>query len=326
MSWTALVFGQNPKVDHVVRLLEEGRIDNLAEAEALGSQSVPALVDALKRSQDSKRTCLLIRSLGAIRSDAAVRPICDALQQAARKDRPAVEWCATEALGQIGSPGALRSLLNIARSTGSQDAAFVQQVLPQSIASVSNTEVAVVFVEELTRDNGLFDLSFSRLAAIGATGAVPHIVPFLHNKSPELRASAARALYSLGGADAKSSLRQVLDEEPDPTVRTLVAGALVKAGDTQARSQLKTLASAGELQSRCLAIQMLGEMPDGFDQQFFQDLAFDNDPIIREYTVHALSKHTDPKAMALLKTIAQHDDFVRVRQTAQEALKAIKGD
>ena len=98
----------------LIQALDAARISvQIAAARALGrvnaSSAVGALLSTLKKSRSSSLKVTIIESLSKLKSKAAVKPLCDLLNDYSH--HPQVHRRAVEALGRIGDPQAITPLI-----------------------------------------------------------------------------------------------------------------------------------------------------------------------------------------------------------------------
>jgi HEAT repeat protein len=109
------------------------------------------------------------------------------------------------------------------------------------------------------------DDSDSRWWAVRALAASPHtrtshLIPFLSDSNPEIRAAAALGISHHPGEDALPALIKTLGDS-DPLTAGLAANALVKLGKTAVPNLIEA-AEKGQASIRILALRALSEMRD----------------------------------------------------------------
>lgn len=112
--------------------------------------------------------------------------------------------------------GVERSTVEAFRGTG--ELAYPQLV---DILHLSNRQFTRRYGHTAVAWRGLRTLQRNALIVLGNVGspvAIPEIAPFLQHARVELRASAAWALGSIGGLEAKAALEAALGDERDATV------------------------------------------------------------------------------------------------------------
>jgi HEAT repeat protein len=210
-------------------------------------QDPGAVVEGLRRLDPAAAGAALIRFL----DQGVFTPqyIDAALQRLYRHDRdyrghcyggppPTPQRLAIQALIDLGCREAIPTLRRLAR----EDEESVRGEAIQGLCALSGPDSAAELIPLLsTAPDGAKTAVMARLELLGCRDALPALRPFLRDRNPMLRLSAAVAGAHLGGPEFHPELRPLLDD-PLLFVRTGVAGALCRNGD---RSGLPLLMQLG---------------------------------------------------------------------------------
>jgi HEAT repeat protein len=215
-------------LDLVAHLLSDGNVETrLAALQTLSYALRPA-------DQGTVETCL-------VDDDLAVR--CGACSALARFGNRQAAEALVEALGD------------------SQEAVFDAAV--EAMGALGDVAYEVL-VPRLVRENGELDERIVRAMAVAGDAAAPVLRECLTRDSVAVRAAAARALFSVAGAEAAEDFLALLDDPAEP-VRQVAVDSLQQIGPSVAGSALDVL-RAGKLPGALSAADLLGQLQcDIFD-------------------------------------------------------------
>lgn len=327
----AIAFGAD--AEGIVKGYMEGRFrsrDFLQEIAKHGPEATDPLVKALRECRDPKRSVGLIRALGETRAPAAVDAIARATTSRAKPDGEAIaiQWAAAEALGKIGNAEAARLLLDIYRHPKTDDAAFIQQVLPASIAMIADKSAAPAFCEELKRDDGLFLLAIRKLHKLDAAEYAPEIAAFLSHTNSEARAAAAKALFAFGAPSTFALVQEASLREGDESIRVWLVAALARGGVPGAEVSLSLLAENREAppETRLLAVELLVKSVALRTADFLARITTDREPRVRATAVEMIGRLGCSVSLPVLHDIAGSDEWEALRERAKEIIEAFPDD
>lgn len=203
----------------------------LAAAESMArlgdDRIVPDMLDRLQREIQNPGsepgTEKIIDALRRLRDDRAVLPLVEML----RHPRETIRARAAEALGQIGDPVAVDSLIDLLQRDFN---AKVQAAAAKALGELKDPQ------------------------------AIPALEQALQH-STHVRCKALIALGEIGGRRALRSLIE-LTEDPAPTVRYHAANCLAKAGDRSALPALEALARDTDEMVRRTAVKAMQDLGD----------------------------------------------------------------
>lgn len=195
----------------------EAHASRAAAAVALGRigdpYAAPALLDAI--SDPFNLGTAASTALGRLRP-----PPVDALLAATRDGDPWRRARAASALGEIGDPVAFDA---IARLLGDEDAvaraaasAFEKLRDPRAVAPLLDV------LEDERRSAFVRAYAAMALGALGDRAASPALVAAVASPDALLRRAAARALCRVDIERERDRLARLADDDPDPTVRSVV--------------------------------------------------------------------------------------------------------
>ncbi len=240
-------------------------------------------------------------------------------------------------LDKIGSKDVRETLasIDILKAIGSPAVPY----LIESLADTSNTKVGTIIrtlgemkdkqaTGPLVRmlDNGDFRIrggACTALGLIGDTVSADYLIPALNDTANLVRKSAAFALGEIGAPKAISYLMKLLSDEYYG-VRFAAGNSLVKFGPLAVKPLIPLL-GLGDMNLRCLVIEILGKTKD---KKAFESLLVNlasPDWAIRGFTVEALGNLGNGRATKAIKDLEKTEVHPFVKRKIEEALqKAIK--
>lgn len=201
-----------------------------AAADRLAASHTAELV-RLIRSADSAVALEAIRRSTSMKTAAAVQPLGQVLDDSAE---PRMRLAATQALAEIGSPGALHVLEKTV-----EDRDRDVRIAGTRALAARGYRAALPRVERIIRGKPLRETKlseklafFEAFAALAGENGVELLDQILHGKGPlgkredpEVRACAASALAKISSPRARQSLERAAGEK-EPVVKSAVARAL----------------------------------------------------------------------------------------------------
>ena len=291
----------------------------------------------------------------------AVRPL---VLDSLRDGNPDMQLMAIRACGKFRDPDAIKPLVKCLL-----EAIPDPNPLPNSFTMEGKNDYAVLcwcrdslleigpegygpFIEATTKwDRSMLREIPEALAEKWGAAAIPHLIEFLDNKEPSVRASAAVylgqfkdqratdalirhlgdntgwAVECLAGAlaeigDAKSMaplLRMVKDQKEEKTKRILVAGVLAGKGRDEGIKFLVPLLKSHDPYDRAFAADKLGGSHNNVVMIPLLILLTDKNSAVRAEAVRSLGELHDPRAIQAVNKLLNDSD-PRVRHYALEAL------
>lgn len=255
---------------------ERFRLGLRVARELPGTQVTQALNAELPRTPENRQPLLLLAL--ADRGDSLVIPT---LVAAAQTGPKACRLVAVSALEKADSVVALPTLLHCATDSD-------PDVAHAALAAASRLpakEVDSQLVAQLPRSSGkMREVLITVASRRGVTEALPVIVTFSKDSSPEVRAAAMQAIGALGGSKEAAALVGLLQQDSKPAERTDMETALVSL--------------SGRLGNNCA--------------QPVMPLAQSSDPALRVIALHALAAAGGSDALnAVVAATTDSDENVR---------------
>ncbi len=305
----------------LVSLLKEGAKVRAAAAVALGEFGDPAAAapllaavdlgyggERVAETHDANRR--IAEALGRLRDRSAV-PV---LLKLTRSPDGFTQVAAVDALGDVGDPAAVETLVAIATSDDAEP--FTSKKALLALGKIGDARAVPAVVRMLFRERR--GVTFFPEAAIAASvigaPAVEPLLAVLEGRDRELSAWAHSAGVVEGALRAKAA--QVLGDLGDPRA----VPALVKTlswSDRFADVQMLVRVYAAESLGRLRAREAVGPLADAMGRE--------RDPNARDRYADALARVGDPRAMPALERAAQArawDD----REGALQALSRLGGE
>ena len=129
------------------------------------------------------------------------------------------------------------------------------------------------------------------LAAKNRTDAIPLIEAVFSDDDPEVRSAALRALVTLHGDTAPADMVKQLDD-PDVGVRCTAIASILTVGDgagnTEARAALENMVGSANLNDRCAATDVIGELEEPAFQEDLVQLLYDPEIGVQHDAIRAV--------------------------------------
>jgi HEAT repeat protein len=294
----------------------EAALDEVMAGKAPGAGK--ALLQVLSESQGTFRL-RVVRALGLVREDAAVRPLIELLAD------PAIEirTQAAKSLGSIADPAAAPAL---AKALGDSDVE-VREAAARALSACGSAKDVDALKPLLKDGNRLV-----RMAAIGSIGrlgtasALPLLQEQMQDTDPSYKRVVVKAIGTLkGGADIDASMAQWLADK-DFYLRGFTAEALAQRPANKAlEPALIRLLADPNLGVRIRAIEALAAWKSkAAVPELLKDLRAE-EPTLRWKATQALGSIGDPSSREALTYVAQNDSEAEIKKAAATALLAFKG-
>lgn len=232
-------FGSPEDVDRLIALLED-REPGVADAAAEGlgrlgdRRAVPPLLARLTTGRQGARRAAAV-ALGRLGEPSALSPLLAML----REDAPALQVAALMSLRQLGDPAAAPRVRLLAES---EDFNITFRV-PFVLASLYRREQRERYEYWISHGTPAMRAAVTEAVGYAADpGVIPALVGALNDDSAYVRASAARSLGLLGGADQASRLRALSTGDRSELVRD------------RARMAMSLLAQGGDIGARLISV------------------------------------------------------------------------
>jgi HEAT repeat protein len=160
------------------------------------------------------------------------------------------------ALGELNTPWANEMLV---AGLGKEKGEERQQV----IRAVGRTDDPAMAgkIERYASTQGLVFVTLEALGNLGNPESVNAVKPMVSNDSAPARTYAAAALWKLGEKSDAITVVNELMQDPDPTVRRMLAEQLGSIDDEEARSRLAALAEDGAKEVRVETMRAIAAAP-----------------------------------------------------------------
>ena len=293
----------------------EAAVDEVMAGKA--PKAGPALLGLLNEAQGAFRL-RVIRALGLLREDAAVRPLLESLNDPA----PEFRVQAAKALGSIGDAAAAGGLLKALKDGDVE----VREAAARALGSCG-TQKDVEALSALLKDGN----RLVRMAAIGSIGQLgtanelPLLRAQMKDSDPSYKRVVVKAIGTLRGADIDALLGGWLADK-DAYLRTFSAEALAKRPASKAvEGPLIRCISDPVLAVRVRAIEALGVWGSTAAVPELLKALRAEEPTLRWKSAQALGSIGDPAAKEALTYMSENDSEKEIKQAASDALQHLKG-
>jgi len=160
------------------------------------------------------------------------------------------------ALGELKSPWATEILVAGLKNESGEER---QQVI-RSLGRAGDPAQASK-IDRYANTQGLVFVTIEAIGALGNPESVEAVKPMLSNESAEARTYASVALWKLGEKSDAIAVVNELIQDPNPTVRRMLAQQLGSVDDEEARSRLAALAEDGSKEVRIETMRAIAQEP-----------------------------------------------------------------
>ena len=279
-------------------------------------QAGPALLDSLDDSKGLFRL-KVVRALGVVKDDAAVRPLVALMQDPDAEMR--VE--AARSLERIADPAAVPGLVS-ALGDGNEE---VREAAVRSLGACGGPAQAAPVAALLKDKNRLVRLAaVDTLGHLGGDTALTALEGQLAENEASFKRHVVIAIGASGGERAEAHLAGWLSDK-DPYLRGFAAEALAKRPPDEALTPvLLGLLNDPVYAVRIRAVEVLGAWRSKRAVPALLKTLKADEPTLRWKAVLALGSIGDGAAKEALDYLAQHDAEAEIRAAAGRALKDLK--
>lgn len=293
----------------------EAALDEVLAGKAPSAGS--ALLGLLSESQGAFRL-KVIRGLGYLKEDAAVRPLLDILSDPA----PEFRVQAAKGLGSIADPAAAAGLVKALKDGDVE----VREAAARALGSCG-TEKDVEALAGLLKDsNRLVRMAaINSIGQLGSAKALPTLREQMKDTDPSYKRVVVKAIGALKGADIDALLGEWLGDK-DAYLRTFSAEALSRrpANKATEASLIKRI-SDPVLAVRIRSIEALTAWKSKAAVPELLKSLRAEEPTLRWKSAQALGAIGDPAAKEALTYLSENDSEAEIKQAAVDALKNLKG-
>jgi HEAT repeat protein len=225
---------------------ERGLIDLLDDRDELVRQSAAYALGA----QDSRKA---VPRLIALATRPVQMPARDADDEAWADAYPYDTCAAVDALGQLGDLRAVRPLLFLIESQGSEGPIYEEAVRALGLIGDPRGAQAVRQAFETTRSEAVFA---DVLGAMFGVGAVDDLTDLAESDDPVTRRSVCEDLIRIGSPRASATVASLL-VDPDEEVRMAAREALARTADDAVVEEIVKGLESSSVDARAMAIELL---------------------------------------------------------------------
>ena len=292
----------------------EAALDEVLAGRVAGAG--PALLESLPDAQGAFKL-KVIRALGVVREDKAVKPLLALLADPSAELRVA----AARSLGRIADPSSAGALAK-ALADGDEE---VREAAARGLGQVGG-EADVDALGKLLKDkNRLVRLAaIDALGAIGSAKALAVLAPQLADTDPAFKRHVVKAIGSLKDDSVAPYLKAWLSDK-DPYLRGFTAEALAhRSPEKSLEKGLLALLDDEVWAVRVRAVEALGAWKSKAAVPALIKAVRAAEPTMRWKAAQALGAIGDVRAKEALEYLAEKDAELDIRKAAAEALKELK--
>jgi HEAT repeat protein len=286
-------------------------------------EAVEPLIKLLK-DEDGEVVRMTVIALGLLKDPRATEPICKVMDRddanVRHEDNPNIRYEALIALGEIGDPRAVDTLVDLLAD---------KELGPSTANILGNFKSEYVFGKvtkklhnsnPTVRTNAIAVFEYNQDPA-----AVPLLIKMLDDKSPEVRREAAFALGFFKEPEEVAQIEQPLINalgDNKSQVQETAARSLGRIGSKEAIPSLEGLLQDKDENLQIAAIEALGNLGKIGNPEVVDSLIptlEDEDWLVRETIVNSLVEIGDSRAVDSLISLLG-DESYRVRKSAAEGL------
>ncbi|MBI5551343.1 MAG: HEAT repeat domain-containing protein [Desulfobacterales bacterium] len=265
-----------------------------------------SIVDDLIEKTTAKGTYVraaAVQLLGDIKSDKAVEPLCQLLQQSNNK---ALRADIALSLGKIKSPVAVKFLCKALKDPDSKVRANAAEALGQIGSPDATYDLEASLYLEGFDYNGLVgNQATIALGKIKTPFSTKALIKALQHKDGEVRRHAADGLKKHKAIDAIPAIEEALSHEKHDSHRKIMENVLFQLKKSKAVADRNKPKDKKVSTSDDAAVQLKSE-----------------DPTIRKKAIAVIKKKGLPEEVSAIEPLL-FDDDAQVRKEAAEAIKAI---
>jgi HEAT repeat protein len=292
----------------------EEALDQVLAGRAPGAG--PALVAVLGDAQGAFKL-KVIRALGLVKEDSAVRPLIEILSDPS----PEFRLQAVRSLGSIADGAAAPALV---KALGDSDLE-VREGAAEALGSSGRASDVAALTPLLKDSNRLVRMAaISSIGHLGTADSLPLLQEQLKDKDTSYKRVVVKAIGSLKGANIDASLMLWLGDK-DAYLRGFSAEALAeRRANRDLEPALIKLLGDPNLGVRIRAIETLGVWKSKAAVPSLLKALRADEPTLRWKSAQALGQIGDPSAKDALTYVADNDTEVEIKQAANAALKHLK--
>jgi HEAT repeat protein len=283
----------------------------------LGRLADRQAIDSLAWLLDDER--LQLRDAASKALGQMGEPAVEHLLAAARSPLPPTRQAAMQALGSVGTPAAIETLIqSVADPVAAVRSAAVRALGETRSGKAVAPLMSLVQDEESTL-RGQAAASLARLGNL----ALDTLVAALRDSRPSVRVLAAQALGESGLKQAAPALVTLVGSDSS-AARGEAIEALGKIGDPSAVDPILAAIEGGSVVVRRKAISALGRLRDRRAVPAFVKALSDRDADVRQAAVIALAEMGDVSLLNKLEDVAENDPSSDVRTSAAVSIERIR--
>jgi HEAT repeat protein len=278
-----------------------------AMARSGGSDAVPRLLDLMNRGGELQLVALTATALGSIGTPEAVRGLLDLLSS---RRFPNLDGSLQGALAQVRDEAGVAMIAAALEGSNDEDTkrSLIQALgRGQSPAAVEPLRKLVAGAEPVElRAQGV-----SALGAVGNADAIRTVLALAKGEGP-LRNVAQYALQSARDPAVLKELVQSLETTDDPQLERSLLVAMGSVGDRSVTPRIvEKLETSPSVDTRIAAVQALGKMREdpGAVEALGKTLRGDGHVNLRVQAARALMQLGDPKNIPVLKSALEDEDI-----------------
>lgn len=327
-SFAALALGEirdKKAVEPLLEILDDPSPEvRMNAAYSLGEigdvKAVEPLIELLK-DKNGEVVRLTVIALGLLKDPKATEPICGVMDRDdARKhheDNPDIRQQAVYALGEIGDPGCIDTLLDL---LGDKELGYSAA---NTLGNFKSEDVFEKVTKKMQSSNPIVRTNAIAVFESNRDPAAVYIlIKMLNDKVPEVRKEAALTLSFFKEPKQVSQSEQPLINalgDGKSEVQEEAARSLGRLGSKEAIPSLKGLLQSKNKNLQNAAIKALGDIGDPESVDALIATLEDKDWLVRESTVNSLVEIGDSRAVNPLISLLEDENY-RVRKSDAEGL------
>jgi HEAT repeat protein len=276
-----------------------------------------ALLAVLSESKGAFRL-KVIRALGVVREDKAVKPLLELLQDPA----PEYRLQAAKSLERIADPASEAGLLAALKDGDTE----VREAAARALGTLGRESSVQPLLALLKDGNRLVRMAaIDSLGSIGSPAALKALQEQMKDTDPSYKRHVVKAIGSLKGAEIEASLKQWLGDK-DAYLRGFTAEALSRRAPVKAlEAPLVKLLADENIAVRIRAGETLAAWRSKAAVPGLLKNLRAEEPNLRWKSAQALGAIGDLSAKEALKYVAANDPVAEIKDAAASALSALQG-